>query len=145
MERYLHPFRDEIYSYCSRERDIIDQAILLWRVIYSVVHQYRQVHPSWRFLRLEDLAADPLGCFRSLYRALGLTWDLGVERKIAEFSRAEGGGEVSPEDHQTIRRDSQAAIMTWATRLTREEIERVRRGTSDVSQWYYTTQEWQYD
>ena len=36
------------------------KAILLWRIIHHVILTYRDCRPGWMFLRLEDVARDPL-------------------------------------------------------------------------------------
>ena len=69
---YLASFADEIEAATERPLDLVDQAILLWRCINSVVLRYRDEHPDWQVWRYEDLAADPLAGTRVLYEALDL-------------------------------------------------------------------------
>ncbi|HYN18240.1 MAG TPA: sulfotransferase, partial [Actinomycetes bacterium] len=50
----------------------VGPASLLWRVIYGTVADYRRELPGVEVVRHEDLSADPLPAFRSLYGRLGL-------------------------------------------------------------------------
>jgi len=143
MRDYLSPFRDQIIEYSrNKKKDIIDQAILMWNVIYSVVHRYRQTYPDWMFVRHEDLAANPLEGFERLYQYCGLTWNKRAKSVILAHSAPTNPKEVSPGDPGTIRRDSQATIRTWKKRLTQEEIERIREGTEEISSLFYKDAEW---
>src|SRR5262249_24897565 len=48
-------FEPEIRAFAAREHDLIDQSILLWRLIYAAVDRYRAAHPDWIVVRHEDL------------------------------------------------------------------------------------------
>jgi hypothetical protein len=50
----------------------VGPASLLWRVIYGTVAGYRHELPGLEVVRHEDLSADPVPAFRSLYGRLGL-------------------------------------------------------------------------
>jgi hypothetical protein len=143
MRDLLGPFADRIREFAREERDILDQAILMWNVINSVARHYRETNPDWLFVRYEDLAETPVDGFHGLYRQLGLTWSERVRRLIAEHTRAGNVGEVPPADVGPIRRDSRAAKWTWWTRLTEQEIERVRTGVADVAGWFYSDADWE--
>ena len=57
---YLPTFEDEYAAAAKRRPDLVDQAVLLWRCINSVVVSLSQQHPDWLVVRYEDLAADPV-------------------------------------------------------------------------------------
>ena len=68
LRDHLAPFEDEIRDYAAHERDAIDQAILLWRLIYSTVATFRERHPEWTFVRHEDLSRAPVPGLRRALR-----------------------------------------------------------------------------
>ena len=55
MKNVLQPFANQIVAYAEEEKDIVDQAILLWRIIYSQVRHYQRAHPDWIYIRHEDI------------------------------------------------------------------------------------------
>ena len=136
------PFEDRIREYAEQERDIIDQAILMWNVIHHVIRGYRERRPDWSFVRHEDLAEDPMKGFRTLYDTLDLEWDGVVEDAVIRFSTDATRKEVPTYLHRTVRRDSKAARWTWANRLTQEEQERIREGTAEVASAFYGPDDW---
>jgi hypothetical protein len=122
MSHHLEPFAGEIMRFTRQVHDIVDQAALLWRLIYSTVLTYQRRFPDWIFVRHEDLAANPLQGFRSLFDRLDLEYSDATEEAIV----AEGSVDVS----------------AWRTRLTAAEIERVRIGVGDLVRRFYTDDEW---
>jgi hypothetical protein len=139
----LGPFAEQLRSYNQKsDVDLLDQAILLWKSIYHVVHQYQQRHSDWTFLRYEDLAERPVDAFSSLYQELGLTWDGRVEKRVASLTGASNPGEVPPSVYRSIRRNSRSASRTWLTRLSESEIDRIREGVDEVAKYFYGDQDW---
>jgi hypothetical protein len=137
MQKYLSPFREQIVDYSRNKKDIIEQAILMWNVMYSVVHQYQQNHPDWLFVKHEELAVDPIEGFKELYRYCELCWNSNVESVVLSHSKNGNVGEVPQGNPGTIKRDSKAAIATWEKRLTQREIWRVSSGTREVARLFY--------
>lgn len=137
MEHQLSRFRTQIEAYALAERDIIDQAILLWNVIHDVVINYRDRHPDWIFLRHETLSSDPLGEFRALFSYLGIDFTTSIEQALQGYSFYQAPGAV-----QRLRRDSQANILSWQSRLTAEEVVRIRENTSEIASRFYTDEDW---
>ena len=143
MRDYLSPFKEELYRFKTRsDTDVIDQAVLTWKALYFVVHLFRERHPDWHIIRLEDLAADPQHQFRQLYDRLGLRWDSRVEEGIGNHSASSNPAEVSPSRFRTIKRDSRAATSTWLSRLNTVEVARVHAGVGDVGKYFYSDAEW---
>ncbi len=60
MKDHLYPFENEIKQYSEEEYDIIDQAILLWKLIHKMIIKYKEKHNDWIFLRHEDISQNPL-------------------------------------------------------------------------------------
>mgnify|MGYP006289351385 CR=1 FL=1 len=137
MDRHLTEFRDEIEQFARQEQEIIDQAILMWRIVYSMVLKFREKHQEeWIFIKHEALSRDPVGEFRSLYRKLDLDFSSDVEKKIREYSLA------GAEAYQGMKRDSRSNIYRWKERLTPGEIERVREKTEPLASQFYSAEEW---
>jgi hypothetical protein len=140
MRDHLAPFREEIHTYVEEQHDLIDQACLLWRILYDTVRRYREKHESWIFARHKDLANDPVVGFKNLYDAVNLDFTSDIERSVKAHTRA--SNPVETESAVAIHRDSTATIYNWADRLTEEEVERVRRQTASVAELFYSDEDW---
>jgi hypothetical protein len=141
MRDRLEPFRRQIEEFSRTEHDCLDQAILLWNLIHHTIRGYQERHPDWLFRRYEDVGARPLAEFDRLYRELGLEFSSAARRAISEHSRSTNPQEAR--DARALKRDSQAAVRTWTTRLSPEEIDRVRRGTQEIGGAFYTDADWE--
>ena len=140
LRDHLGRFEDELREFAAAEREIVDQAILLWRMIYSTVGTFRERHPAWTFVRHEDLSRDPVAGFERLYATLGLEYTDGIRRAVEESS-AEGNPTELRRRHD-VRLDSRASVESWRRRLTPEEIERIRAGVADVAPAFYSDEDW---
>lgn len=134
MNNYLFPFREAIEKQASIRHDIVEQAILLWNCIHHVIHLYKEKHPKWIFVRHEDLSANPLDEFKSIFQYLNLKWNGTVKRFIVETTRV-----VTSSEYKLSAKDN---ILSWKKRLTHSEIERVKEGTKSISKQYYSDKEW---
>jgi hypothetical protein len=143
LDGYLQPFVREIRRHAANPPDLIDQAILMWRIFHHVIRQYQQTHPEWIFERHEDLALQPVEGFRAIYDRLGLTWGEKVRRTIEEHSSSENPSEAAEKVVHQLKRDSKASIWNWMHRLSPDEVLRVRRGTEDVAGYFYGEADWQ--
>lgn len=141
MRDHLQAFEGEIEEFADREHDVLDQATLLWRLIYHVVSNYREDHRDWAFLRHEDLSRDPVHGFEMLYNDLKLDWSEDIRRAVQAHSDESNPSEAPPV-YQYLKRDSRSNIWNWKQRLTKAEIERVRRQVEDVSQRFYSDEDW---
>lgn len=144
MNGMLSPFDAEIRAFASSERPVVEQGILLWRIIHHAIRTYRERHPDWIFVRHEDLSRDPTTEFQSLFSRLGLEFTPQVEATIREFT---GGHNVAVPDaavgtDETLRRDSRRNLRQWRKRLTDEEFDSIRAGVADVSASFYSDQDW---
>lgn len=139
--------RDHLGSYGEEMQsvpldDVIGQAALLWKLIYRVVHETRQLSPDFLIVRHEDLSRDPISGFRALYTNLGLEFTPRVEKTILSSSSSENPRELSRKRVHGFKLDSRANLDNWKKRLTAEEIERVRQMTGEISKFYYSDAEW---
>jgi len=143
MRDVLFPFEAEIYDFAKKEHDIIDQAALLWKIVYHTVDVYRQKHPEWIFVRHEDLARDPVQNYRSLCQRLNLKFTSDVQSTIEAHSTKPSADKTETElPSNNIRRNSKALIHKWKTRLTCDEISRVRAKVGEASDKFYSQDDW---
>ena len=142
LRDWLHPFEERMRTYATHDVDIIAQAILMYQVMLSVIDRYRDSHPSWRFVRHEDLAGSPVDGFRALYEELGLSWSAEVERGVARYSGASNPTEPATWRHGSVKRNSRGAAATWRQRLTADEIKRLREGLAGPAAGFYGDRDW---
>jgi len=116
MERYLYPFKDEIQEYAENEKDVIEQAILLWNCIHSTIRVYQEKYPEWLFVRHEDLSADPLTQFKSIYNKFCVEFTQKTRKMIHESSGAHNPAEQQTENE--FIRNSMENIKNWKKRCT---------------------------
>lgn len=141
IERYLYPFKDEIYEYSVREKDLISQAILLWKITHYVILRYRERYPDWLYLRHEDLSRNPLDDFSDLYCQLDLKLTTKIKDRIQASSGKSNPKETSHNIHN-VNRDSAANIWNWKTRLSRDEIQKIYEGVGDIGKSFYGDIDW---
>lgn len=142
MEDCAGPYADDIERFAARERSPLDQAVLLWNVIYRRVAEYRREHPEWSFVRHEDLSAEPVGEFRELYARHGLGFGRGAERFLRRSTSASNPADVHPDRYKTVFRDSREASRAWVGRLEPDEVRRIRAATEEVSAAFYGPGDW---
>ena len=140
MQDHLSEFAAEIGAFAIDEKDIIDQAILLWNMIYTTILAFKSHHTKWYFVRHEDIADDPIVEFRKMFQRINLEYPQSIQNEILEFSRSKNLDESS--NILSIRRDSKTTILNWQKRLTSEEIDRVKAGTWRISSYFYDEGEW---
>nr|WP_272506792.1 sulfotransferase [Salinibacter ruber] len=138
MKDLFWEHREEIQHFAKTDQHIVDQAALLWTLLYNVVLKYRKQQPDWVFLRHEDIARSPLQTFQGLYDQFGLDFTNTVRSQIeAHSDPAEKKSTV-----EDLQRDSESVIRNWVQRLTADEIKRVRKRTASVASEFYSEDEW---
>jgi hypothetical protein len=137
---YLGPYA--VAMRLASESGIVDQAALLWTVIYGTLRAVAHEVPAIRFVRHEDLSVDPVSGFRRLYHELGLQFTAGAEKALGRMSSAENPSELPRTKVHSVRLDSRANLDNWKRRLSADEILVVRRVTEGVAGWYYPEAEW---
>lgn len=114
-----------------------EQAGLLWRCVYTVLLDSLAGRPSWRLLRHEDAAMEPVTSFGSLYEALGLAWTSGVTDGLAAMTGAHNAAIPRGRTVHQLHRDSAAVVGSWQQRLSAAEQRRVRRGAAPLGDELY--------
>lgn len=139
MQRHLEPYRAEI---ASKPQDIVEQAAIIWKCIYSVLLTYLDSHPNWLVRKHEVLSSNPVAELMDLYETLGLEWSARVEENVVRYTRCGNPVDAPKGTVHYLRRDSVANITRWREILTEEEIARVYEITLPISSSYYQNENW---
>ncbi|MBV6403008.1 MAG: hypothetical protein CNIPEHKO_03330 [Anaerolineales bacterium] len=139
--------RDHLESYRGQMQainadDVIGQASLLWTMIYRAVHTQGQLNRHLIIVCHEDLSRDPVNGFRDLYAALGLDFTSHAEEKIRTSSSSDNPTELSRRKTHSVKMDSRASVDTWRSKLTADEITRIREITEDSARLFYPDINW---
>ncbi|MEM7114006.1 MAG: sulfotransferase [Chloroflexota bacterium] len=137
---HLSEFADDIELFANSDQAILDQAILLWNMIYATVIKLKERQSSWHFIRHEDLSTAPVEQFADLFQNLHLEYSQSVQDEISSHSLAIH----SQKEHEilSIRRNSYANLSNWKQRLTPQEVKRVRAGTEELCHHFYDDNDW---
>jgi hypothetical protein len=137
--RHLGAFENEIREFAERKQTAVDQAILLWRLIHSVIIRYRDRHPEWIFARHRNLSLNPLSEFRQIFARLNLPYGVREEINTRHCCMAEARRSRYMGDD--VVRNSAQNMRSWRTVLTDEEWERVREKCYDIAQHFFSSEE----
>jgi len=140
MGDLLYPFKEQIKEYSENDKDIVDQAILLWNCIHYSILLFRERHSGWLFVKHEDLSLDPLEQFRIIYNKFNLEYTSRAQKVILESS-----GTHNPIEQMRgneFKRNSKDNIKNWKNCLSEEEVNRVLVGTANISSQFYTDDDW---
>lgn len=140
MRDHLEPFREQMLAITPE--DVIGQAALLWKMIYSVVQKFQQMNSEWIVIQHEDLSADPINRYRDLYTKLDLEFTQRVEKVILDSSSSENPTELSPKKTHSVKLDSAANVKNWKKRLDSGVIQRIRDITGETADYYYPAENW---
>jgi len=136
IEEYLYPFKDEIRDYAENEHSLWEESILEWKLIYFVIAQYQKQHKDWIFIRHEDISKSPIEGFKNLYVTLGLDWTESIKKQITEYSYASKKKDQKT-GLQEIKRNSYENIYKWKNILEEQEINMIKRKTTDIANIFY--------
>jgi hypothetical protein len=142
MDQLPSSLRDEMELMHRQREDVISQASLLWRVIYTMAARYRAAYPQITVVRHEDLSIDPVGGFGQLYAWLGLAFNARAQRAVVRSSAENNPTELASRNPHAVRLNSRANLENWKHRLTREEVDRVLKTTRDIVPLFYTDPGW---
>lgn len=142
LRDWLAPFEQEMREAQRPSSDLVDRISLLWDLVYRIVDAQRPRLPDLHVLRQEDLAHDPLGGFRDLYRALGLELSAAAKAAVVASSGAHNPRELRRDDPHSTMLNSIASLNNWRGRLDAGEVARIRRRTEETAARYYPEQAW---
>ena len=138
IQHHLSEYRAEIDELSKTDKNIVDQAILLWNLIHHMILKYRDNNPNWIFVRHEDLSKHPVEGFSNLYDRLCLNFSTDIHQEIKKYSFADS----SKETLDLLRRNSRSNVWTWKTRLTDDEIRKIKENTHEIANQFYTEKDW---
>jgi hypothetical protein len=138
LENRLAPYANEIREFAQGEHDIVDQGSLLWRIFAHTIRRYQRENENWLFLRHEDLSKAPIDEFRSVYEYLDLSFSESVREVVRSHSNSENVTEVEADTTHRLQRDSQTVANVWRTRLTDDEIRRIRTQVGEEITPFYS-------
>lgn len=142
MKDHLQSFEAEIIEYSHKKVDLIDQASLIWRIIYQTVSNYIAKYPNWIYLRYEDVARQPITSFEKLFQKLNLDFSNSVQTTVQNYCQPSNPSITPDSDYYLIKVDSKAHISSWKNRLTDLEIKRIRNQVETVSSNFYADNDW---
>lgn len=135
MDNILYEFENVIRFYVSHKQDIINQGILLWNIIYTVVLGYISKYADrWLFVKHEELSIAPLRGFEQIFKYLDLPFTEKVQCEIILSTTSV--------DNEQLRRNSKANIFAWKERLNNDEINRIKEGTLPLWKEFYCKEDW---
>jgi Sulfotransferase domain len=136
MDSLLSEYKDEIEEHAKNPKEIIEQGILLWNVLYHVVSVYKKKYAKeWVFVRHEDVSLNPMGEYERIFSQLDIEF---TDKVIAEIKESTTSSVKS--NH---KRDAAKNVKTWKDRLTVEEIAIIKEGTKAVSAEFYSEEDWE--
>lgn len=95
-------------------------------------------YEAHRIVQYEDLCADPIKVFRSLFAFAGLTWEAGAEAFITERIQND-----DPDNPWNTSRNSREMIHGWRRHVTPSHVAALRRTFCGVDlPWYREGQDW---
>lgn len=140
MEDHLNVFKDELLNHKAISFD--EQAVLLWKCIYYVLHKYSVRNDNWIVVRHEDLSGSPIVEFESLYEKLSLNWNIEVERRISEYTQSNNPVNVKGKVTHQMKRNSKELVKDWQRVFKESEVQSLRMKVEEVAKHYYTDLDW---
>jgi hypothetical protein len=128
-------YQNEVLDILENEKEIVDQGILLWNIIYATVLKYKENYQdSWYFVKHEELSQRPFTEFEKIFQFLNLRFDKNVKDQIKKSTQAKTTSEFN--------RNSIENIKSWKEDLSVDEISQIKLGTMSVWHKYYDKRDW---
>ncbi|MEP6716250.1 MAG: sulfotransferase [Terriglobia bacterium] len=143
MATRLAPFRDEIERMAREKHDIVDEGILLWRIMHRLILDYRKANPGWLFVRHEDLSGNPIDAFDAVFNYLKIEYTPAVKKTVRLYTRSGNPIERGETGQAFARLDSRRNVDRWMQRLSAEQIQRIRERSADVWPAFYSNDDWE--
>lgn len=133
----LQKYKSQIDFFVENpNQDIVKQGILLWNIIYDVVLDYQHKYPNWYVVTHEKLSNNPIQEYEKIFKHFNLEFSEKVKKSILLSS------EIDSSNNSKLKRDSKSNITSWKARLSAQEIELIKEGTKEISEKYYTNEDW---
>lgn len=142
MRDYLESFRDDMIQVKQQNEDIISQGILLWKMIYSIVEQYKDQGLNVMIIRHEDLSRTPQKIFVEICDYLGIVSSENINKAIHRSTQNSNPSELEENYEHTIYLNSVKSLSNWKKRLKESDVLRIVSGTQGVAGNFYLREEW---
>lgn len=139
IEDVLFPFRDDLMN---PPQEVVEQAALLWLVIYHALDLYASRGSDWTVVRHEDISEDPVMHLKNLYRVFGLDWEPRIETRVRGLSHRDNPTDPRDGAVHVLKRNSRENIKRWRRVLSSSEVSYIRKATISVSEKYYDAGDW---
>src|SRR5699024_938077 len=137
MNDYLEEFRDELIYLQNKQTTVVEEAVMLWNCIYTVLADFIGRNPNFIVYKHEQIARHPLQSFKDLYKRLGLNFTPTVEKKIKILTSSDNPVEANNNKAHQFNRNSAALIHKWKDILTADEVEYVTEKTASLASSFY--------
>ncbi len=141
MKNELVNFHDEIYEYSIKEKSLLDQAILLWKITHSQINKLKEKHHNeWLFVKHEDLSIDPFHNFSIVFQHMQIEYGEKTREVLLKTTSSS-----NPRDARSVhthKRDSKANAYAWKRKLSSEDINYIRAAVEPISSCFYSNDEW---
>jgi len=127
----LAPLEEEVRAFKNQEaqKDIVDNASLLWKVFYTQVRGYQEAFPNWFYITHEDLSLDPITHFKAMCAYLDIEFHQGMKNFILESTQAS--------EKKEFKRDAFKNAQKWKEKLSSQDKERIYKIVAPVSDAFY--------
>lgn len=119
----------------------VEEVAFMWRLLASIIVDYRARHPEWMVLRHEDIVVEPAAAVRRVFSHLGLPFRTATEKRIHDFT----GGHNPAADLDTsmnIRRDASGVNRLWRDALSADAKAAIREIVAPVFGEFYRDADW---
>jgi hypothetical protein len=135
LDEKLVQFRTKIEAFNKSKKNLVDEGILLWNCVYSVVNEYKELYDNkWYFIRHEDLSRNSISEFEKIFSFLNLEYSDEVKYNIKKSTTAS--------IEKNLMRNSKANIDKWKNHLTIQEINKIKEETKEVWNYFYSESDW---
>ncbi len=149
IEGPLHKYALEIEEFTNKKKSIVEQGVLLWRMIYDVVCQYRKNYSSdWLFIRFEDVVRNPEIHLKEIYKYTGLSAD-NINFKTLKIDLSKNFSKEDKEVKLLLKENKindkysiEDHLNCYKIILTDSEIQYIKETARGVWMEYYTEDEW---
>lgn len=96
-------------------------------------------YPNWYYVTHEGLSENPHIEFKRMFKYLNLNFGNKVKEYIVETTNTDNPSDRESKNVHTLKRNSKENIYSWRTRLTKDEIKKIKIGTKEICKKLYQT------
>lgn len=139
LETRLKAHYPSIKFYAENPGDIIEHGCQLWKLFHHIILKYRDQHPTWYFVKYEEIAVDPINEFKKIFRYLNLEMNDVILSQIVKYTSSKNRSDTDTTAFGP--RNARGSLTTWKRRLTHEETDRILKVTAPVAKHFYSLSE----